>query len=101
MAKNYVMKIENEEIDISFSNKVLNALTEMEIDSYPIYGTILSLGKEILTLKHQEQFVIIDNFQRLGVVAIKDCKALAIDVVSVIHMDSIYIKEDTKVFKYE
>jgi hypothetical protein len=101
MAKNYVINIENNEIDISFSNKVLQALQNMELDSYPIYGTILSLGVQILTLTHQEQFVIIDEFQRLAIVGIKDCKTLAIDIVSVVHMDSIYIKKDSKVFTYK
>ena len=100
MAKNYVMDIENREICISFSNRVLRALQDMELESYPIYGTILSLGKDILELKHQEQFVIIDEFQRLAIVGMKDCNTLAIDIVSVVHMDSIYIKKGFKVITY-
>ena len=99
MAKNYSILVEDQKLTISFTNVVMRKLDDMELDSYPIYGTILSLGKELLALKDQEQFIILDEFQRLGVVGVKDANGMAIDIIAVTQLADVYIKSSTKVFK--
>ena len=98
--KEYSIVVEGQKIIINFLGKTMVALREMELDEYPIYGTILSLGKELLQMQDNDHFVIIDEYQKLGIVGIKDSCTTAVDIISIVPTKKVFIKDTSKVFIY-
>ena len=96
----YIISVDDVKIQIDFNRRVIELLKDMELDHYTIYGTILSLGSKLLELKDQEQLIIIDEFLRKGIVIQFDAKTTAIDVISVTHIENVYIKKGMKVVRY-
>ena len=100
--KSYTIVIDEKEFIINFTNKTKVAVKDLGLEVYPIYGTLLLLGKELLKLEHKQQFIVIDDFQRIGIIGYRDTCTSAIDIVCVVHKDNIRVLDSgTKVINYK
>lgn len=98
--KEYKINIEGQDLTINLINRTRRAIKDMGLNEYPIYGTLLAMGTDLLHMKDNTNFIIIDELQNLGIVGIKDGKTIAVDIIAVVQKENIFIKRGTKVLKY-
>ena len=84
-----------EEVYVHITDHAWRRMDQRLINEHGIYSSILALGEELLDLKCNEEFVIIDKPNEEALVCSMECDdgRIITNVITVIDTNYVYVKE--------